>query len=541
MESQAWYQRRKHPRYDVDLNAALIVSDQYREQEVACKIKSLSRHGMSVLTSGSSQIFDDPLKVKMDLPNGKAVMTDLMVVRRDAQAQEQVFGGEMLFGSEENRRRINLLLRSLGKSSVSDRRQGDRRQQRTHSSVERRKTERRLDFGVLGEAVSFQRRSPFWRAEYTFFRQTEKVQPGRIRVNGRDLINYGSRDYLGLAHHPDVKQAAMDVIEECGVDSGSRAFTGTLAIHEELERELAAFKGYESALVFSGGYIANVAILTGLLRAGDVVFFDEKVHASAMDGCTFSGAKAVPFKHNSLSDLEKKVKSAPCHRRLLVVNGVYSVQGDLSPLPMIKDFATVNRIPILLDDAHGFGILGENGTGTAEHFGMKGGFELDMGTMAGALGGFGGFVASKSHVINYLKHFSRPFLFTTALPPFAAAAMLRSLTILKADPGLRAKLWGNIMSLRRGLTDLAIKFWPTESAILAIPVGNEQITYEIVRTLESRGIYVNTFVRPAVRRDLATVRLAVSASHSDRDILETLNVFEDIKKLFKTTFVEHRT
>lgn len=534
MENQTLFQRRRHERYEVDLSAVLLTPDHEREQELACRVKTLSRYGISLITNPVAQVPTDLLTLKILPSNGNPLIAGLKVVRYDVSDSGQIWGGDLLFGSEENRRRINLMLRRLNKSRVSDRRQRDRRQGYTERSVERRKTDRRVDFGVLSDSISFQRRSPSWRSKYTFFRRTERVAAGRIRIDGRDLVNYGSRDYLGLAHHPMVKRAAKDIIEECGVDSGSRAFTGTLSVHEDLERELAEFKGYESALVFSGGYIANVAILTGLLRPGDVVFFDDKVHASAMDGCTFSGAKAVPFKHNSLSDLEKKIKANPCRRRLLVVNGVYSVQGDLSPLPLIRQFATANRLPILLDDAHGFGILGDQGTGTAERFGMKGEFELDMGTMAGALGGFGGFVASKSHVIDYLKHFARPFLFTTALPPFAAAAMLRSLRILKTDFGLRAKLWDNIKTLRLGLIDLGITFLPTESAIIAVPIGNEQSTYDLVWSLESRGIYVNAFVRPAARRDAATIRLAVTASLSKGDIETTLNVFEDLKRSFKS-------
>jgi 8-amino-7-oxononanoate synthase len=333
-----------------------------------------------------------------------------------------------------------------------------------------------------------------------------------------------------------VKEAAIKALERYGTTAGSRVLNGTLELHEQLEQRLADFKEAESALLFTGGYLANVAILTALLKKNDIVFLDERAHASIIDGCVFSGAKLVPFRHNSVEDLRHKVQRAEHRRSIIIIDGVYSIEGDLALLPQILELATEEAVPLMVDDAHGFGIMGQRGSGTAEHFGLNGRIDLDIGMLGGALGGVGAFVACKKYVADYLRHFSRGFLFTTTLPPSTTAALLEALEIMKLDKALRAKLWSNVEIVKEGLAGLGYKISATESAIVSIPIGNEQTTYDLVRMLEANGVFVNAFIRPAVKRGEAKIRLTITAAHSDSDIAQTLEAFEKIRPEFDARF-----
>jgi len=269
--------------------------------------------------------------------------------------------------------------------------------------------------------------------------------------------------------------------------------------------------------------------LTALLKKNDIVFLDEKVHASIVDGCIASGVKMVVFEHNSINDLQKKVKSVDHRRGIIIVDGVYSIEGDIASLNDFYKVAEENDIPLMVDDAHGFGVMGEKGEGTSEHFGLNGLMDLEVASFGAALAGVGAFLACKKEVKDYLVHFSDGILYTTNLSPAMLGSVSESLRIIKSEPALRARLWDNITHLKTGLKNLGYHVGPSQSAVMTIEIGNERITDDAVKMLETNGVAVNTFRRPMVRRGSAKLRISVSAAHSNNDIDQALGAFKTIK------------
>jgi 8-amino-7-oxononanoate synthase len=494
---------------------------------------NLSRYGVCFHAARDIDWEDAQLKLRLHFPDGRQATIGVKFLKREPlEGETCLYTSETSFPTEEVRRRVHTFLRTVPGDKIWGRRKGERRWMTASPKGDKRKTERRRNFGIFTDCVLFASRAPSWETQHTLYRQTKSTRPGRIVIKGRELISYGSTDYFGLSHHPQVKEASIKAIEKFGTGTGSRVLNGTLSLHEEFEQELAKFKHQEAALLFAGGYLANVSILTALLKEDDVVFLDEKAHASIIDGCNFSGAKITPFKHNSAEDLTKKIERAKHSRGLIVVDGVYSIEGDLACLPEIKSVAETHGIPLMVDDAHGFGFIGPNGAGTSEHFGLSGKIDLEMGTMSGALGGIGGFLACSKTVSDYLRRFSRGFLYTTSLPPAVIAGLLEALRIIKTDASLRTRLWSNVKKLKDGLRNLGYSISQTESAIISILIGNEQATFESVQILEDHGIYVSPFVRPAVKRGEARIRLTLNAVHSDEDLSKTVETFSALKPVF---------
>lgn len=530
-EDSTTFQRRKHPRYYTQLKGTLFMTmPEGRIAEVPCEVTNFSRYGLCFKTGRHFTSEGDLTNIQLSIPNGSATIVGVKTLRKAPFKEETVYAGEISFPMEDTRRRIHTFLRTLGNDKLIDRRERERRKTTTIQELERREQDRRKKFGIFTECASFASRVKSWKAAYTYYQPAESNSPGRILINGRDLISLGSKDYLGLAHNPRVKNAAITALERYGTSTnGSRALNGTHPLHEELEKELAHFTGAESCLIFPGGYFSNIGILSALLKKDDVVFLDEDVHASIIDGCITGGAKTIFFKHNSAEDLEAKIRRFKAHRSLIITEGVYSVEGDLGSIPDLLEVATTHHIPIMVDDAHGIGVMGHNGAGTPEHFGLKGQFDLNMGIFSAALAGVGGFVACKSYIKDYILHFSRGILFTTSLTPATTAGLIEALKVIKDDPSLRARLWSNIKRLRISLKDLGYQLGPTESSIMSIHIGNEETTYKAVRMLEARGVYVNAFRRPAVKRGEAKIRISVSAAHSEEDISKVLEAFEETK------------
>jgi 8-amino-7-oxononanoate synthase len=353
-----------------------------------------------------------------------------------------------------------------------------------------------------------------------------------VSVGGRELISFGTKDYLGLAHDPRVKEAAIKALERFGTSvSGSRAMNGTHTLHEQLEHDLASFKRTETAVVYALGYLTNVGMLTALLGKSDVAFLDERAHGSIFDGCRYSGAKIIMFRHNSVEDLRAKIRWARASRCLIVVDGVYSVDGDLANLQKIRAVAREEGVPLMVDDAHGVGILGETGAGTTEYFGMLGDVDLDMGTFSAAFGGVGGFVACSKAVGDYLRHFSTGFTFTVGLPAPNIAAVIEALRIIRHEPALRARLWSNVSRFKADLERLGYPISPSHAAVFAIRTGDERTTYRLDRALRDHGVYVNSFCRPTVRRGEAILRLSVSAAHTDLDLEKAVEAFRAVRPL----------
>lgn len=534
MQNAEPFQRRKHNRYTAPVQASLIVSDSGgKAGEFPCRVLNLSRHG--VCFEGPNNILpqDAAAELRFIFPDSSQGPSGVRVARRESVVGERIlYSGELRFTCEDTRRKIHSLLRTLDEYRIKDRRREETPSTDTTHEMERWERDRRRNFGVFTEGASFATRVPGWKNMYTLFRRTESPRPARIIINGRELIWYGSTDYLGLSHDPRVIGAARRALERYGTRAGYRALNGTLSLHEEFEQELADFKGTESALVFSGGYLGNIAILTTLLKNGDVVFVDEKAHASIVEGCIFSGAKIVRFRHNGVDDLLSKIKRHKHHRSLLVVDGVYSVEGDLACLPQLHEVAAAEGIPLMVDDAHGFGVMGPKGGGTSEHFGLKGQIDLDVGTMSKSLGGIGGFVTCRRYVRDYLQHASKGFTFTVNLPAVVMAGLLETLKIIRSDTHLRSTLWSNVHRLRNGLKELGYPVGPSESAVMSIPVGHEDDTYDIVRMLEDRNVCVGPVFRPMVKKGEAKIRLSVSAAHTEQDLAVTLAAFAEIKPEF---------
>ncbi|MFY9271317.1 MAG: aminotransferase class I/II-fold pyridoxal phosphate-dependent enzyme [Candidatus Manganitrophaceae bacterium] len=538
MQNTVTFQRRKHPRYQVQLKGTLLLTTpEGRISEYPCDVIDLSRYGMRFKTAPEVVGENGRLKIELALPGVPSATAGIKLLRQEpAEGDGLFYAGELSFPREDGRRRIHTFIRTLGSNKLIDRREGERRKITMPTELERRNKDRRKNFGIFAESVSFSNRIKNWRC--TYYQPAESRRPGRITISGRELISFASKDYLGLSHNPQVKEAAIKALERYGTSTGSRVLNGTVPLHEELEQEIAKFKGAEAALLFTGGYIGNISILSGLLKKDDVVFIDEKVHASIIDGCVASGAKAIRFAHNSVQDLEEKISRTDHSRSLIIIDGVYSIDGDLGSLPDIKKIAETHNIPLMVDDAHGIGVLGKTGSGTPEYFGLKGMIDLDVGSCGAGLVSVGGFLACKKYIRDYILHFSNGVVFTTNLTPITMAVILESLRIIQNNEDLRTKLWDNITHLKNGLKAMDYPVSPTESAVMSIMIGNEHVAHDIVDMLGENGVYVNPFRRPLVRRGEAKIRLAVSAAHSESDIAKTLEAFKSIRSMMKEELLD---
>lgn len=536
MEMDQPFERRRDTRHEIAVQATVGVDDRFKP--VQCTIRNLSSHGV-VFSIEGRRVHDELMtNLTIQLCDKSLVQTGLKILRTQELEGDFEYACRLLFEDEIERKRLHSFLRNLPKRSILDRRRQDRRN-RADSAVaerkgaERRGKDRRQHFGIFTESKAFAMRVPQWRSNYTYYQKIEGSDPGHVVIGGRRLISYSSKDYLGLAHDPRVKEASVKAIQQHGTTAWSRVLNGTLSLHEELERELAQYKGTQAALLFSGGYVANVTILTTLLKPGDVVFLDEHVHVSLVDGSLSARARVVRFRHNSLGDLERKIERAKSSRRLIIVDGVYSVEGDVAPLRELRALADAYDVPLLMDDAHGIGVMGSSGSGTPEHFNLRGQIEIEVASFSAAFAGVGGFVGCSKEVADYLLHFSNGVMFTTSLAPGTLAGALEALRIMRKEDGRRIRLWNNVNRLKQGLLGLGYKLCPTSSAVMSIDIGNEERTYDLVKRLERYSVAVNAFRRPAVERGKAKLRMSVSAAHSDEDIDVTLQAFSDLRKCLK--------
>ncbi len=348
---------------------------------------------------------------------------------------------------------------------------------------------------------------------YRKLRVLEDVHGIRAKLNEKDVTLFCGNDYLGLSQHPAVIAAFQEAAEIHGVGSGaSRLISGTSRLTEKLENRIAQFKRKERALVFSSGYHANLGIIPALVSEKDLVIVDKLNHASIIDGCKLSGATMRVYPHKDLSYLEKLLKQAGKFRRkLIVTDSVFSMDGDLAPLPGIVSLKEEYGAMLMIDEAHGTGVFGANGRGVAEYFGVEDKIDVTMGTMSKAIGTLGGFVAGDSKLIDYLINKSRPFIFSTALPPAVVAASLKSLELIENEPALREKLWENVAQIKR--KDLAHVRQIAESPIVPIMIGSEERALQISENLLRRGFLVPAVRYPTVPKGKARLRVTISALH----------------------------
>lgn len=337
----------------------------------------------------------------------------------------------------------------------------------------------------------------------------------RTRKTGkvRDLINLSSYNYLGISQRPEVRSAAVEALERYGLGaSGSPLLSGTMDVHEELAHELSKFKKQPSTILFPTGYSASVGLISALMRPGDTVFCDQYCHASAVDGAILSKSKTVFFRHNDPSDLDRRLRRAQ-GRKLVVVEGVYSMDGDLCPLPQIVKVAARHGARILIDEAHSAFVFGEDGRGVAEHFGLEHEIDFHLGTLSKALGGQGGYVCASEEVTGYANAYGRARLFSCNLAPPVAAGVLAGLRIATAEPNLRAQLWRNVRHLRRRLAEEAVNIGRSASQIISVMVNDDVRIFPLTEKLQERGLFLPPVIYPAVSKNRSRLRIAVSAAH----------------------------
>jgi len=367
---------------------------------------------------------------------------------------------------------------------------------------------------------------------YPYFIPVSSGQDTRVTIDGKEMIMIGSNNYLGLTSHPEVKKAAIQAIEIYGSGcTGSRLLNGTLDIHVELEEKLARFMHKESVLVFSSGFKTNLGAISALINKGDFVITDRSDHASIVDGCRLSFGKVLKFKHNDMADLKRVLSHIPHNSgKLIIVDGVFSMEGDIANLPEIVDLARKYNSRVMVDDAHSIGVLGKNGRGTAEHFDLEEEVDIIMGTFSKSFASIGGFIAASEEVIHYVKHFSRPFIFSASPPPAAVATVSKALDIIISEPERRKHLWQITQKMMEGYRRLGFDIGHTQTPIIPIVVGENMKTFQFWRMLFDEGVFANTAISPAVPPGTARIRTSYIATHTDEQMNRVLEVFEKVGK-----------
>ena len=367
---------------------------------------------------------------------------------------------------------------------------------------------------------------------YPYFKPITQSEDTVVVIEGEPRVMMGSNNYLGLTHHPEVLAAAKAALERYGSGcTGSRFLNGTLDLHERLEIELAEFFGKESCLVFSTGYQANLGVISGLVGRGDLVFLDKLDHASIVDGAKMSHGETVRFNHGDLAGLERKLQRVPAGTGvMIIVDGVYSMEGDIADLPALIKVAQKYCAALAVDDAHSVGVLGPKGDGTAAHFGVTDEVDLIVGTFSKSLASIGGFAAGAESVIHYLKHHARPMIFTAALPPANTAGVLAALRVLQQEPERRERLWVNTRRLQDGLRALGFDIGPTETPIIPVLIGPLEKTFLFWRQLFDAGVFTNPVVPPAVPPSQCRLRTSLMATHTADQIDQALEAFARLGK-----------
>jgi len=366
---------------------------------------------------------------------------------------------------------------------------------------------------------------------YPFFRVIESAQDPEVVINGRKMIMVGSNNYLGLTNHPKVKEAAIEAVKKYGTGcAGSRFLNGTLDIHVKLEEKLARFMRKEAALVFSTGFQVNLGVISALVGKDDVVIIDKMDHASIVDGCRLSYGEVKRFKHNDMSDLERILNENNGRGKLVVVDGVFSMEGDVINLPEVLKITKKYGARLLVDDAHGIGVLGKTGRGTAEHFGLENEVDLIMGTYSKSLASIGGFIAGDADVIHYIKHFARALIFSASPPPASIAAVSAAVDIIENEPERIERLWKNTQKMLKGFKELWFDLGPSETPIIPIIVGEDETAFKFVMMLQEEGVFANVAVSPAVPPGKALIRTSYMATHTDEHLDKVLEAFKKVGK-----------
>mgnify|MGYP000314279675 CR=1 FL=1 len=372
---------------------------------------------------------------------------------------------------------------------------------------------------------------------YPYFREISSGQDTEVEINGKTMLMLGSNSYMGLTSHPEVKQAAIEAIQAYGTgNAGSRFLNGTLDIHCRLEEKLADFFGTEAALLYGTGYMTNVGVIGCLIGPRDYIITDKMDHASIIDAARFSYGKTVKFKHNDMEDLERVLKICgddPKRGKMIVVDGVFSMEGDIVKLPELVRLAEQYEARILVDDAHATGVLGRGGRGTPSHFGLEKDVDLLVTTFSKSFASLGGCVMASEPVIHYLKHHSRALIFSASMPPPAVATVSKALDIINREPERIEKLWHNTHKMYKGLKEMGYDTGVSETPIIPVLIGEMEDCFTFWRMLTDDGIFVNPVVPPAVPPGQCLIRTSYMATHTDKQLDKALDSFYRIGKKLK--------
>lgn len=370
---------------------------------------------------------------------------------------------------------------------------------------------------------------------YPYFRKVETGQDPVVTVEGKKMIMMGSNNYLGLTSHSAVKKAAVNATEKFGVGCvGSRFLNGTLEMHVELEERLAKFVKKPASLLFTTGMQVNLGVISSLVGRDDTIITDKYDHASIIDGCRLSFGKLRRYKHNDMRELEKELSKCETNSgKLIIVDGVFSMEGDLANLPAIVELAKKYNARILVDDAHGIGVMGKHGRGTAEYFGLEDEVDIIVGTFSKSFASIGGFVAADEDVIHYLKHNARALIFSASPTPSNVASVLASMSIIEKEPERLKSLWNNAEKLRKGFKELGYDTGESVTPIIPLIIGDSMLAFQMWKLLFDRGVFTTPVVSPAVPENRALIRVSVMATFSQRHIDMALEVFGEVGRMMR--------
>lgn len=367
---------------------------------------------------------------------------------------------------------------------------------------------------------------------YNTIRTIGSAQGAWLVVDGRRVLNFCSNNYLGLANHPVLQEAAIRAIASYGVGPAAvRSIAGTLDLHRQLEERLAHFKGAEATIAFQSGFNANLATIPALVGKEDVIFSDELNHASIIDGCRLSGGRIIRYAHNDAADLERQIAQASGYKRAIIVtDGVFSMDGDIAPLPAICEVAERHNLILMVDDAHGEGVLGRGGRGIVDHFGLHGRVDVEVGTLSKAFGVVGGYVAGKSTIVEWLRQRGRPFLFSSAVPAADTAACIAAVDVLERSTELVDRLWENTRTFKTEMKRLGFDTGRSETPITPVMLGEAHVAQTFSRRLFEEGLFAMAIAYPTVPKGKARIRVMVSATHSRDDLDLALSLFAKVGK-----------
>ena len=397
-------------------------------------------------------------------------------------------------------------------------------------------------YGAGDDALNLLKPFADWYAEalpngyYLYSEPLCSAPTTRVQVKNRktgqllDLLNLASYNYLGISYRPEVKQAAHEAVEKYGLGaSGSPILSGTMDIHNALAEAVAEFKDKEAAILFPTGYSANVGFISAIMRSGDTILVDQYAHASIVDGAILAKSKTTFFRHNNPLDLERKIKDVR-GKKLVVVEGVYSMDGDVCVLPDIVEVAKRHGARILIDEAHSTFLFGPNGRGVAEHFGLDKEVDFHLGTFSKSLGGQGGFVCGSKELIDYVNAFGRSRFFSCNLAPMVAAGLLAGLRIVEREPELRAKLWSNVAYMRRRFSEQGIDIGKSTSQVMPVLVNNDAKVFAVAEKVQERGLFLQPVTYPAVPKHKSRLRISISAAHSEQQLEQAVQAIASVLK-----------